>query len=224
MTKLALAVLVISSSLSFAQPLRNRLEKAKDRQDLRQDNRQLANDRLDAARAAALLRDYDAAAAAGDVVRLGGIDVAFNRHIAREIAESKVESAQARQEVREDKRELASDRRELRQDVVLGRRPGVTADDAKDKNRDRLNLADDKADARREFVSRERLQVIQGQLAGLAGRFDAPSVAQKRNLYAEVVGQAVQELATDKQERREDVRELREDRKETREDRRDPLR
>ncbi|MBL8914958.1 MAG: hypothetical protein JNM17_29905 [Archangium sp.] len=212
MNQLALAVLVLTSSLSLAQPLRNRIEKAKDRQDLRQDNRQLANDRFDAARAMQMLRDYDAAAAVGDVVRLGGIDVAFNGHIAREIQESKVESAQARQEIREDKRELASDRREVRQ-------PGNTLDDVKDKNRDRINLADDKKDARQEFLSRERLQSIQGQLAGLAGRFDAPSVAQKRALYAEVAGAALKELSTDKQERREDRRELREDKKETKEDR-----
>lgn len=212
MNQLALAVLVLSSSLSLAQPLRNRIEKAKDRQDLRQDNRQLNNDRFDAARAMAMLRDYDAAAAVGDVVRLGGIDVAFNGHIAREIAESKIESAQARQEIREDKRELGSDRREVRQ-------PGNTLDDVKDKNRDRINLADDAKDARREFLSRERLQIIQGQLAGLAGRFDPPSVAQKRALYAEVAGAALKEIANDKSERAEDRRELREDKRETKEDR-----
>ncbi|MFZ5439920.1 MAG: hypothetical protein ACOZQL_07910 [Myxococcota bacterium] len=212
------------ASVVSAQPLRNRVEKAKDRQDLRQDRRQLADDRLDAARAAQLLRDYDAAAAANDAARLGAIDQAFNAHLAREIAESKVESAQARQEVREDKRELASDRRELRQDVAVGRRPGVVADDARDKARDRANLADDRADAARERLSRERLLAIQAQLGGLAGRFDPPSVATRRQLYAEVVGQAVGELQRDKAERREDRRELREDRRETREDRRDPLR
>ena len=170
---------VLFASVVSAQPRPNRIEKAKDRQDLRQDRRQLADDRLDAVRAAQLLRDYDAAAIANDAARLAGLEQAINAHLARELAESKVESAQARQEVREDKRELAGDRRELRQDVALGRRPGG---------------------------------------------FDPPSVSQKRQLIAEVVGQAVGELQRDKSERREDRRELREDRRETREDRRDPVR
>lgn len=221
--QLSVAFAVVSS-LAVAQPMRNRIEKAKDRQDLRQDNRQTVDDRFDAARAAAMLREYDAAAIANDVVKLGALDVQFNKHLNREISESQVESAQKQQEVREDKRELASDRRELRQDVKLGRRPGVVADDVKDKKRDQVNLADDKADAARERLSRERLQQIQGQLAGLAGRFDPPSIASKRSLYGEVLAFARAEVAGDKQEKREDKRELREDRKETREDRKDPLR
>lgn len=220
---LSLAVMVVSS-LAFAQAPRNRVERAKDRQDLRQDRRQLADDRMDAARARQMLVDYDAAAAANDAARLGSLDAAFNVHLQREIAESRVESAQARQEVREDKREIRGDRRELRQDVALNRRPGVVADDARDLGRDRANLADDRADAAKERLSRERLQAVQAQLGGLAGRFDAPSVSQKRALYAEVLAVAINEIGRDKQERREDKRELREDRRETREDRRDPIR
>ncbi len=220
---LVLGVLVVSA-VSAAQPKRNRVEKARDRQDLRQDNRQLTDDRLDAARAAALLRDYDAAASRNDAGRLASLDQAFNKHLVREIAESRVESAQAQQEVREDRRELKSDRRELNQDVALRRRPGVVADDVHDKNRDRVNLADDRVDAAKERMSRQRLLAIEQQLGPLAGRFDPPSVAQKRQLYAEVVGTAVNELGRDQAEKREDKRELREDRKETREDRRDPIR
>lgn len=220
---LVVGVLVVSA-VSAAQPKRNRVEKARDRQDLRQDNRQLTDDRLDAARAAALLRDYDAAASRNDAGRLAGLDQAFNKHLVREIAESRVESAQAQQEVREDKRELRGDRRELNQDVALRRRPGVVADDVHDKNRDRVNLADDRVDAAKERISRQRLLAIEQQLGPLAGRFDPPSVAQKRQLYAEVVGNAVNELGRDQAEKREDKRELREDRKETREDRRDPIR
>jgi len=111
-----------------------------------------------------------------------------------------------------------------RQAGRLGRRPGVAVDDVKDRNRDRVTLADDKADAAREGLSRERLQQIQGQLAGLAGRFDPPSISAKRSLYGEVLAFARAEVAGDKQEKREDKRELREDRKETREDRKDPIR
>jgi hypothetical protein len=211
---------LVFSTLTLAQPMRNRVEKAKDRQDLRQDNRQLGDDRLDAARAAQILRDYDQAAAGNDVPRLGGIDAAFNAHLSRELAESQVESAQARQEVREGKREVAGDRRELRKDVVVGKGPGAVIDDMHDKHRDRVNLADDRRDVGRERLSRERLLVIQSQLGGLAGRFDPPSLSAKRQLYAEVVANAVGEVHRDQQEKREDTRELREDRRERREDRR----
>jgi hypothetical protein len=155
-----------------------------------------------------------------DVPRLGQLDVAFNQHLNREIAESKVESAQANQEIREDKRELRGDRREVRQDVALARRPGVTLDDVGDKRRDQVNLADDRADARNERLSRAQLVGIQNQLTPLAGRFDPPAVSQKRALYAQVLSSSFTELSRDQQERTEDRRELREDRRETREDRR----
>jgi hypothetical protein len=220
MKRLLIVAVMAVSSLSLAQAPRNRIERANDRQDLRQDNRQLADDRMDAARAAQLLTDYDAAAARNDAARLGQLDVAFTRHLERELAESRVESAQARQEVREDKRELRGDRRELNRDFAQGRGPGVKADDARDLARDRADLADDRRDAAKERVSRERLLAVQAQLAGLTGRFDAGSVSQKRALYAEVLAVAVNEVHRDKVERREDRRELREDRRETREDRR----
>lgn len=224
MIRSIVAVAVVLSTVASAQQMRDRLERRKDRQDLRQDRRQGADDRLDAAQVSQLLRDYDSAMASSDVGRLTTIDQAFRSYLAREITESRVESAQKQQEVREDKREVRSDRRELRQDVALNRRPGVVADDVGDKARDRVNLADDRGDAARERLSRERLQVIDGQLASLSGRFDGVSVNQKRQLYAEVVGAAAREVAGDKVEQREDKRELREDRRETREDRRDPVR
>ncbi|MFT3711154.1 MAG: hypothetical protein QM817_26290 [Archangium sp.] len=189
--RIVVALFVITSSMACSQPMRNRVERARDRQDLRQDNRQLANDRWDAARVSELLREYDAAMSVGDVARLGGLDAQFNGYVAREITESRVESAQDRKEVRQDRRELRSDR------TV----------------RDGVNLADDKRDAAREFLSRERLQVIQGQLGSLSGRFDVPAVQAKRSLYAELVGAAVRELGNDKGERSEDRRELREDRR-----------
>lgn len=209
--QLTFAVFVVAS-VSSAQ-VRNRVERANDRQDLRQDNRQLANDRFDAARARQLLADYDAAMARADVAKLGALDQAFDRHLAREIAESRVESAQDRQEVRQDKRELRSDGREIA-------KPGNVRDDVRDTARDQANLADDRRDRATERLTRDRLVAIQSQLAGLSGRFDPPSVSAKRNLYGEVLWFAQAEKAQNVQEKKEDKRELREDRRETREDRR----
>ena len=220
MQKSLMVVAVLLSQAAFAQAVRNGIERAKDRQDLRQDRRQGADDRMGLAKAQQLLADYDRAIAANTPGQLGAIDAAFNRHIAQEIAESRVESVQARKEVREDKRELRSDRREIRGEVATGRRAAVVADDVHDKNRDRRNTADDRVDAAKERLSRERLEAIAAQTSSLAGRFDAVSVQQKRALYAQVIGVAVNEIRRDNQENREDHRELREDRRETREDRR----
>lgn len=211
---------VLLGSVALAQPVRNAAERANDRRDLRQDNRQLVDDRWDLAKAQKLLSDYDQAAAAGNAARLGELDALALRRIDGEIAESHVESAQARQEVREDNREVRSDRRELRRDFVKGKGPLVKADDLHDLNRDKVNRADDVADAHKERLSRERLQAIRAQLVGLSGRYDAQSVAAKRALYAEFVGVAASEVKRDAQEKAEDRRELREDRRETREDRR----
>ncbi len=219
MRTVIVAALLFAQAAS-AQAVRNAVEKAHDRQELRQDARSTNDDRLDAARAKALLAQYDQAAALNQPAQMAALDDAFNRHISREIVESQVESAQDRQEVRRDKRELRSDRREVRRDLATGKRAGVVADDVHDKNKDRRNAADDRVDALKEHISRERLTAIQGQLAGLQGRFDGPSVQAKRALYAEVVAAAAVELHRDAQETREDKRELREDRKETREDRR----
>ena len=130
-----------------------------------------------------------------DVTRLGQLDVSFNQHLNREIAESRVESAQARQELREDRRELAGDR---------------------DKRRDGVNLVDDRADATRETMSRAHLVDIQNQLTPLAGRFDPGAISQKRSLYAQVLNASFTELSRDKKEGAEDRRELREDRRERR--------
>ncbi len=220
MRNLILAVVVTCSSLASAQAVRNGVERLKDRQDLRQDRRQQVDDRMDAARARQLLAEYDQAIAANNVGRLNAIEASFNGEVARELRESRVESAQARQEVREDQREVRSDRREVGRDVATGKGPAALANDVHDTNRDRRNTADDRVDAVKERISRERLEAIAAQSASLAGRFDANAVQQKRALYAELVSLAFNEIRRDTQESREDHRELREDRRETREDRR----
>lgn len=218
--RLVLIAVVAVAHAALAQPLKNAMERAKDRQDLRQDHRQMADDQWDLAKSQKLLADYDQAAAKGNAARLAELDALALKRVDVEIAESHVESAQARQEVREDNREVRGDKKELAKDVVKGKGPLVKADDVHDLHRDKVNRADDAADAAKERLSRERLQAIRAQLVGLSGKFDAPSVTTKRALYAEVVGIAGNEVVRDAKEKVEDKRELREDRRETREDRR----
>lgn len=209
---------------SSAQPIRNRVERANDRKDLRQDRRQVADDARDLGAVSTFLAAYDLAVSKNDAVGIKAADAQFQGYLAREAVEANREVAQAQQEVREDRREVRSDRRELGQDLALGRRPGVVADDARDLARDKGNLADDKADAARERAARNRLFVIRTELAPLQGLVDPAATTKKRALYAEVVTLAQRDLQRTKVEQREDRRELREDRRETREDRRDPVR
>ncbi len=195
---LVIAALFVST-VACAQSSRNRVERTRNRQEARQDKRQLKDDRRDAARTLGLLSDYDAAAAANDVPRLGALDVSFNDLLNQELAE-------ASREVSADRRELRGDTRVIRQDVGQNAIRG----DARDRRDDRRDLADDRRDAAKERGSAARLLEIQAQLAPLALRFDRPSIAQKRSLYGEVLGLAFSEIHRDKQERREDRRERRE--------------
>lgn len=216
-------LLVASLSLSaVAQPVRNEIERRKDKQDLRQDRRQLVNDSKDLADVNALLAQFDAAVAKNDAAGIKAADEGFSRYLAREAVEAKVEVQQAQQEVREDRREVRGDRRELTKDVVTGKRVGAVADDARDLGRDKVNVADDKSDAAKERAARNRLALIRAELAPLNGLVDPAATTKKRVLYAEVANLARTDLVRTKVEQGEDRRELREDRRERREDRRAP--
>lgn len=92
---LVMAALFVST-IACAQSSRNRIERGRDRQELGQDKRQLKDDRRDAARTLGMLGDYDAAAAANDVPRLGALDVAFNEQLNQELAESSRDAAKER--------------------------------------------------------------------------------------------------------------------------------
>ncbi len=219
--KKVLGFLVVGlSACATAQPVRNRVERANDRQDLRQDKRQLANDAKDLGDVNVLLSQYDLALSKNDAMGIKAVDAQFQSYLAKEAVEANREVAQAQQEVREDKREVRGDRRELGGDLARGKRPGVVADDARDLARDKANTVDDRSDAARERNARNRLFLIRGELAPLQGLVDPGATARKRALYAEVVNLAKSDLARTKVEQGEDRRELREDRRETREDKR----
>lgn len=216
--KKALGLLVVGlSACATAQPVRNRVERANDRQDLRQDKRQLVNDAKDLGDVNALLAQYDLALSRNDAMGIKAVDAQFQNYLAKEAVEANREVAQAQQEVRQDKREVRGDRRELGGDLARGKRAG---DDARDLARDKVNTVDDRSDAARERNARNRLFLIRGELAPLQGLVDPGATARKRALYAEVVTLAKSDLARTKVEQGEDRRELREDRRETREDRR----
>lgn len=178
--------LFLVASVGWAQSVRNALDRAEDRKELRQDQRQLDDDRLDLAQARKLLADYDLAIAVNNPNALNVLESDLSRHLAREIIEAQREGALAYKEMRRDK---------LKKDA----RPGAAVDDRRDVRKQRLSLA--------------RLVTIQSKIAPLAHRYDLAATRQKRALYAEVVGVEINELRKDVKETREDRRELREDRR-----------
>ncbi|MBK7859524.1 MAG: hypothetical protein IPJ65_13055 [Archangiaceae bacterium] len=216
-TSILLGVLMFTS-LAQAQGVRDRVEKAGDRQALRQDAREKRDDLRDGARLESLLARFDAARAHNDVTALLGVDAELRRLIAGELAESRAEYGKDRAEVRQDQRELGSDRRELARDQVTGRGPAVKVDDRHDRNDDRRDLAGDRRDARDEVRHAVRVAEIDAEYARLQGRADRGSLDRKRSLLTELLALSRHELRQDSREAAEDRRELREDRRETRED------
>jgi hypothetical protein len=217
---LALGLAVWAVTPAQAQLARDRVEKANDRAQIRQDNRALRDDLSDAARLQALLDRFDAARAGHDMAALARIDGELRTYLGSELGESKVGVARAGKEVRQDRREVRSDRREIQGNQIQDAPPVVRVDDRHDLRDDRRDRSDDRRDAsaeRRELAAKRRIAV---RLHGLDGKYDESSLVARRAMIVDLVGLAGGEIRQDATEKHEDVRELREDRHETREDRR----
>jgi hypothetical protein len=211
----------LAAQAAFAGDVaRDRMEKAGDRQELRQDARQTMDDRLDVAKLEATLAEMDRARAARRPAEVSLVDRRVMELMRQEAFESRFEMAQKAGEVRKDGAEMRSDRREVRQDVAAGM-PGKTANDTRDLRDDRRDKRDDQRDLAREQIQASRRYQIAQEYRGLMNRVDQPSMDRKRVLLVELIGIARNEVRQDRQEAREDRKELREDRRETREDVRD---
>jgi hypothetical protein len=220
---LSLCTVTLLSSAAWAQPLtgvrQDRRELAQDRREIAQDKRQINDDARDARRFTLLLRELDGLRAAGNLPGVSAVEQRVLAALDDELREANRETAQKSAEATRSAGEVRRDRREVAGDVARGR-PGRAADDVRDLNRDRRNLADDRRDLAIEVAQGQRVQAIRTEYAALAGRMEPASLDRKRALLAEVVGlqraevrNGVQELREDRRERREDRRELREDRR-----------
>ncbi len=208
------------SNVAMGQPARNAVERSQDRQDLRQDNRQLADDQGDLARLTLLLQRYDHARAVHNLAELDRVELELRDYLATELREDRRETAQDRQELAESRSEVRSDRRENSRNRATGSRPGQRAKDRHDTRDDRRDRADDRRDLQQEQAQHRRKQTIANELATLYHRHDPSAIARKRALIVELWQLAQVEVQQTAAETREDQRELREDRRETREDRR----
>ena len=208
------AVYFISPAGAQNDQVRNKVEKAAERKDLREDARATRGDALDLARLEQLRSEFSAARISGDEQALSRVDNAISSYLAGEKAESQKETAAANQEVRRDLREKRSDRREIRDN----RREAASPRERRD---DRRDLRDDRRDAAAENAQREKVQTIRAAWMDMQGNFGAASLERRAHLLDELVELAKNEMARGIEETQEDRRELREDRRESREDRRE---
>jgi hypothetical protein len=211
------ALMVLLGATAFAQPVRNRNEKAQDKREIVQDKRETRDDQLDAMKLQAVSQRFERAVAAHDLAALAAIDNEVRVLIAVEQRESAGEVRRDNGEIRRDNREVRSDRRE-----TAGDAPGTArkADDRRDTRDDRRDRRDDVRDRNVEAAGMQRRAGIAAGWSAVAGKHDPDSLGKKRAMLAELNQMARNELRQDARETREDKRELREDRKETREDRR----
>jgi len=193
----------------------NPVERAGDRQELREDRRETGADRWDKARLEALHAQYVAARAARNLALVGQLDRRVLAELQHEIGESKVETAEKAAEVRESGRERAGERREVVKDVVRGR-PVKAARDARDLADDRRDVRDDRRDLAAEAAALARKRDIRDAYLARMGQLDPASLAAKEALIQRAIGEAAVEVRADVKEKVEDRKELREDRRDVR--------
>jgi hypothetical protein len=186
-------------------------ERAGNRQAVREDRREVRNDRWDVARLTKVLNDYRAAAKSNAAKRLAGIEERFLAELNLELAESRVEVREKQAEVNDSRQERNGERREVVRDVVDGR-PVQAARGAHELVDDRRDLADDRRDRNIEVRNLEAKRDIRTRFTTLKGQTGRESVDQKIKLIEDALKLARDEVGTSVQERIEDKREIREDR------------
>ncbi len=219
---LCLMLMCATSSFALAQPARNATERAQDRRDVQQNNRQAVDDRNDLGRLTLILQRFDHARAVRNLAQLDVVEAELRDYLASELREDRRELNQDRRELNESRREVRSDRREVGRNQATMAGPGKRANDRHDLRDDRRDRADDRRDLEAEQRQHRRKQTIANELATLYHRHDPAALSRKRALIVELWQMAQVEAQQNVAESREDRQELREDRRESREDRRSP--
>jgi len=226
-------ILMVTGSAFADDAVRNAVEKGRDRQDIRQDRRALADDQADLDRLSDLVMQYDNLVASNaDQADLNRVRAQIAVELRRDLAENKAQTADARKEVAESKRELRSDRRELRGDRREVAEGDATPsekrelrDDRRDRRDDRRDVRDDKADATKAKELLDQKRELALELGNLQREIDNGGdtdalAARQSELLQDYLALSREEVTLGLRELNEDRRELREDRRETREDRR----
>jgi uncharacterized protein (DUF305 family) len=213
-----LGIIIVSQNAQAQNDQRrNAAERRGDHKEIRQDQRQMADDLRDAAIIESLIQKHRQAGASGDNRMLTKLHSQVARLLEAENNEAEREVKQAQREVRKDRREIRSDRREIKENRNKGAHRYERADDRRDLRDDRRDLADDRRDAAGEMNRKQNYSQLQRRWASLSPSGDLEA---KMAVLNQLKVMARVEIRDNQTEKREDRRELREDRRETREDRR----
>jgi hypothetical protein len=202
-----------------AQPRPNAPEWARGQREVRKDVNQARDDKRDLRRVEDLQARYDRASLDRNHRLMAQLEDDALAILRDEWAEGQEELAQDRRDVARSEHELRSDRRDLARENLQGDAGGA-ARERHELREDRRDLREKERDAAMEARSLERIRSIGDELWRLRGNFRRPEVARKRDLIAEMVQMARDELRQDRRQLREDVREHRDDRMERHDDRR----
>jgi hypothetical protein len=174
---LAAALLIALPAAGSAQYAPAPVMPVPERHELRQDRRQLTDDRRDLAWFEELVSRYDAARARRSRRALAAVEHDVAWALERELREARREVGQARREARSDWREDRHERRD-----------------------DRRDLRDDRRDAR-------QIEALRAEFSDLRGRMSPRALDRKRMVIVELTHVARAELREDRRELREDRRE-----------------
>lgn len=211
---------LLSSTLSFAQPQQNKLEKMDNQAQKSLNRAERKDDRMDLRELQNLLVRMDQAVAVRSPGLLSDVDSGVLRALHRELGEDRTELYNKSLEAQRSTLELTGSQVEARRDGAYLAPPPVMRDDLRDASDDRRDLAEDRIDLAREQNQHLNKRSLAQQYRSLAHQHYPRAVAQKRAILVQLIDLARIELGDDNKERKEDRIERAEDKHERREDRR----
>lgn len=185
-------------------------ETLQDREEMREDMRQIFDDSLDVARLKAQLAEFERHCEADNRAGLAEVDMRVRHILEAEIAEGELELAQDETEIARSQAEVRMAKINRRYHLGHGMLD-VAADYARDMREDRADLTYDYRDFVQEYTTLSRRKVIQTAMKDLYGQYGPVDLAQKRALIQELIGMAEVEARESRSELLEDRLELWED-------------
>jgi|GEM_PF-3162146 len=204
--------LTFVASSALAGPPPNKAERAKDKAAIKEDHREVRNDRWDAARLDSLAARYLAASASPIRGKIVALDTEFLAELNLELRESHIEVAEKNAEVKQSKAEVEKEKRQVGRNILKGQ-PVRAVKNSVELADDKRDLKDDRGDLGVEIAHRNEKQILHKRFVSLRGKIMPAPIAEKLGIINEALALARSEVVGDVKERREDRRELREDRR-----------
>ncbi|MEM0998545.1 MAG: hypothetical protein AAGN35_15915 [Bacteroidota bacterium] len=220
---LSLTLLLGIFSPVNAQAVRNNVERAQDRNQIRNDKEIITRDRAEINQFRGYRQGMKKASANGNLAIAQGQHAKLVAAMQREVEQGKAKIAQANRELGQSRAEVRSSNREINRNRRTNKGPVVRADDRADRRDDVRDRRDDRNDLKERQARHARQQEILAAYRSIRVNGNPNAIAAfqaKQNLLDEFEQTMIRDMGENWEELGEDRRELREDRRETREDRR----